>query len=346
MTIHRPFRAVAGVLKALIVSALLWIPIILILAMVLVQPTFRTFPASTRHVSPDGLQNHVLKLAREYVPRNYMNMWNMDAAGIYIRNHFRKSGGRISEQTFHTEGAGEQAGRVRNNTYRNVIASFGPEEGPRIIVGAHYDAAYRSPGADDNASGTAGLIELAYLLGRTELKQRVDLVALTLEEPPFFGTEDMGSARHAEALQQDGADVTVMICLEMIGYFSDEPASQRFPSSIIKWLYPDRGNYIAVVGGIGDHKLIRGIKASMRSATDLPVHAMCAPRRYGGLDFSDHRNYWSRGFNAVMVTDTAFYRNSHYHKESDVPETLDYDRMAKVVIGVYEAVVRLANGVD
>jgi len=309
---------------------------LMVVGLMVIQPTFVHYPETTKTVDPLRLRNHVEVLAVEHAPRNYMQQEKLNACAGYIQSQFQQSGGRVSEQAF----------EVMGRTYKNIACSFGPTNGVRIVVGAHYDVCGENPGADDNASGVAGLIELAHLLAHTDLEQPVELVAFTLEEPPFFSSDDMGSAHHAARLRKDGVDVEVMICLEMIGFFRDEPGSQHFPSLVLRMLYPDEGNYIAVVGGFSDRKQIRMMKASMRGATDLPVHAMCAPRAYGGMDLSDQRNYWSRGYNAVMVTDTAFFRNSNYHRLSDTPDTLDYERMAKVVRGVYEAVVRMANEPD
>lgn len=306
---------------------------VVVAALTTIQPTFKDYLLSEQRVSADRLQRHVEVLSEKHAPRSYKWVTNLDACADYISGQFKDSGASVSEQTYD----------VKGNTYRNVIASFGPETDSRIVVGAHYDSCGDTPGADDNASGVAGLIELSHLLGQAGLKQRVELVAYTLEEPPFFRSVNMGSARHAYRLRKNNVEVDAMICLEMIGCFRDEKGSQRFPSTFLKLLYPDRGNYIAVIGSIGDRKLIRHMKSTMRGATDLPVHAMCAPKGFPGLDFSDHRNYWANDYTAVMITDTSFFRNGHYHLVSDTPETLDYDRMTKVVIGVYEAVVRMAN---
>ncbi|MEN7973817.1 MAG: M28 family peptidase [Verrucomicrobiota bacterium] len=298
-----------------------------------VQPSFEQYPPSEKPVDPIRLQTHVSMLSETFAPRNYMCLWNLEKTAGYISNHFAQANGKMSEQVYEVEG----------RKYRNVIVSFGPETGPRIVVGAHYDSCGNTPGADDNASGVAGLIELAYLLGQAELNQRIELVAYTLEEPPFFASGNMGSARHAYMLRKSGVDVEAMLCLEMIGYFSDREGSQRFPSPLLRMIYPDTGNYIAIIGSMGDRKLAKQVKISMRSAADLPVHCMCAPKGYPGIDFSDHRNYWNNGYTAVMITDTAFMRNPAYHGSSDTTDSLDYDRMAKVVQGVYEAVVRMAN---
>jgi hypothetical protein len=300
------------------------------------QPIRTRYPSSNQKVSAGKLRGHVEMLSVQFAPRNYKRIWNLNKCADYILAQFRESGAKVSEQSFEVDG----------KIYRNVIASFGAQTESRIVVGAHYDSCQDTPGADDNASGVAGLIELAHLLGRTELKQHVQLVAYTLEEPPYFRTGNMGSARHAYSLRRHDEKVEIMISLEMIGYFSDKKGSQLYPSPLLKMFYPDTGNYIAIIGSYSDRKFVRRIKAYMRGASDLPVYSMCAFKSFPGLDYSDHLNYWNHGYKAVMVTDTAFMRNLNYHGPSDTFERLDYERMSDVVIGVYEAVVRLANNGD
>jgi Zn-dependent M28 family amino/carboxypeptidase len=134
-----------------------------------------------------------------------------------------------------------------------------------------------------------------------------------------------------------------MLSLEMLGYFSDAPESQSYPNDLLRLFYPTRGNYIAVVGKLDQPWVVRRVKAAMRSAASLPVYSINAPRSMPGVDFSDHRNFWEAGYDAAMITDTAFYRNPHYHTSRDTPEKLDYKRMAMVVQGVYAAVVALAR---
>jgi Zn-dependent M28 family amino/carboxypeptidase len=220
---------------------------------------------------------------------------------------------------------------------------FGPEAGERLVVGAHYDAFGPYPAADDNASGVAGLIELAYLLGQHPPALAVELVAFTLEEPPYFRTAEMGSAVHAQSLKAAGVTVRVMFSLEMIGYFSDAPDSQRFPVPLLSLCYPSRGNFITVAGNVGEGLLVRRIKRAMSGASELPVYSINAPRLIPGLDFSDHLNYWQAGYPAVMITDTAFFRNRNYHTMQDTADKLDYRRMAQVVEGVMAAVVALSQ---
>ncbi|HYO16145.1 MAG TPA: M28 family peptidase [Thermoanaerobaculia bacterium] len=290
-------------------------------------------PAAAPPVQPARLAAHVRMLTEDFVPRDEAHPENLDRAASYIRQVFESTGGRVEEQPF----------QVRGRTYRNVIAHFGPQTRERIVVGAHYDAAGPLPGADDNASGVAGVLELAHLLGRTAPPAHVELVAYTLEEPPYFAGPMMGSVFHAASLKKQGVKVRAMICLEMIGYFTDEPRSQRFPHPSLRLLYPSTGNFIAVVGRIGQGSLAGRIKKSMKRSAPLPVHSINAPRWLPGVDFSDHRSYWEAGWDAVMITDTAFYRNDNYHTAADTADTLDYGRMALVVQGL-DAAVRAEAG--
>jgi Zn-dependent M28 family amino/carboxypeptidase len=181
------------------------------------------------------------------------------------------------------------------------------------------------------------------MLGRERLASRVELAAYAPEEPPYFGGDAMGSAVHARWLKEADKGVTAMICLEMLGCFSDVEGSQSVPVSALRFFYPSRGDFAAVVGRIPETALVRRVKGAMLSASDLPVRSIDAPSGLPGIDLSDHLSFWRAGFPAVMVTDTAFYRNPRYHTAEDVPETLDYARMAKVVAGVARAVLDLSG---
>lgn len=290
-------------------------------------------PSLQRRVDPSRLEAHVRKLSVELTPRDEGHTENLDRVAAYIKAEFSQTSASVSEQEY----------RVRGKLYRNVIADFGPETEERVVVGAHYDTAGPLPGADDNASGVAGLIELARLLDGQRLAVRVELVAFSLEEPPYFRTTGMGSAIHAESLRQQNVRVRAMLSLEMIGYFSDAPGSQRLPSPVLSAFYPSTGNFIGVVGRMSDWSLVRRTKAALRNASPLPVYSINAPVFIAGVDFSDQLNYWNAGYDAVMITDTAFYRNPNYHTADDTAERLDYKRMAMVVEGVFAAVVELAR---
>jgi hypothetical protein len=298
------------------------------------QPLF--FTVAKPHVppvSPARLETHVRMLSETFSPRDATHPDNLDRVAAYLRHEFMQVQGRVSEQPY----------IVAGRTYRNVLALFGPDTKERIVVGAHYDTAGMQPGADDNASGVAGLIELASLLREASLPLCVELVAFTLEEESHLFSAPMGSAVHAASLRQHNIPVRVMFSLEMIGYFTDAPHSQRFPLPFLTTVYPSQGNFIAIVGDLSQGLVVRQIKQAMRSASSLPVHSLNAPRFVPGVDFSDHRNYWQAGYHAVMVTDTAFYRNARYHTDHDTAATLDYERMAMVVQGVYAAVLAFAH---
>ena len=295
------------------------------------QPTLQKNTPSKLSVDRRRLEEHVTMLSEAFHPRNYSEIENLRKTKEYIANHFESAGAKVKLQNYD----------VSNQVYSNVIGSFGEGKGRKVIVGAHYDSYENTPGADDNASGVSGLLELAYLFGSTEVEREVELVAYTLEEPPFFGSDQMGSYIHASSLNEGSEEITGVVVLEMIGYFSDTRNSQGSPALLFKLIYPKRGNFIAVVGRLDHRAFTKRVKVGMKGATDLPVYSINAPRKLPGIDFSDHRNYWPFGMNAVMVTDTAFYRNKEYHGPGDTSDRLDFDKMAKVVVSVFESIVDL-----
>ena len=289
------------------------------------QPMVKSIASTPPAADAAALERHVREFSVTLHPRSFEHYANLQRAADYILAAFIAAGAETDAQKYDVDGV----------VYRNLIARFGPADGPLIVIGAHYDSASDTPGADDNASGVAGLLELARLLAAHPPPQPVELVAYTLEEPPYFRTGAMGSFRHARALSESNRDVRLMMSLEMIGYFRDEPGSQTFPVKLLGSLYPDAGNFITVVGRFGGFSDVRRVKALFRGATDLPVESINAPAKVPGVDFSDHASYWHFGMPAVMITDTAFFRNHHYHGAGDTPDTLDYARMAKVVQAVY-----------
>jgi Zn-dependent M28 family amino/carboxypeptidase len=306
-----------------------------------VQPFVSPLPSPPVAIDAARLKADVKHLSVDLYPRSYDQFDSIDRAARFIHDEFARSGGRVSYQDV----------AVEESRYRNVIVRFGPDIGPVRVIGAHYDSfadvgidtddargyspRTHTPGADDNASGVAGLLELARLLGRKPPAHAVELVAYTLEEPPHFRTGHMGSAWHARALKASGREVEFMLSLEMIGRFSDRPGSQRYPLRGMGRLYPDRGDFVILVGKMSDFAALRRLKAIMAGASDLPVHSINAPPLLQGIDFSDHLSYWREGYPAFMVSDTAFLRSHTYHQASDTYDKLDYARMAKVVQAVY-----------
>jgi len=298
------------------------------------QPTWPHTFGSSDGADRRRLEQHVYFLTTVVLPRNVKHMRNLDASAEYIRDEFRQAGARISEQRF----------VARKQLFRNIVAEFGPTDGrqPLLIVGAHYDAfgeIGNLPGADDNASGTAALLEIARVLGTKHVSRPVMLVAYANEEPPFFGSEQMGSAIHASWLAQTGRPVAGMICLEMVGYYT---AEQPWNSWLLGLMYPHRGDFVAIAGGWSDRELTRYTKMAMSSVHGLRVVSFTARREW--LDASDQRNYWSHNWTAVMVTDTAYLRNPNYHTMRDTADSLDYERMAKVVDGCVAAILNFGSG--
>jgi Zn-dependent M28 family amino/carboxypeptidase len=289
------------------------------------QPFVSASTSSDVTIDQAALEQHVRMLAVTLHPRSVDNLANLDRAADYVLEQLRATGAETSEQAVEADG----------KQFRNLIARFGPRDGPVLVIGAHYDSCGDTPGADDNASGVAGLLELARLLVANPPAQSVELVAYTLEEPPYFRTDSMGSVWHARSLSLAKREVRLMLSLEMIGFYRDTAKSQSYPLAPLKLLYPDEANFIAIVAPFGDFGATRRVKALFRGATDLPAVSINAPRFVQGVDFSDHASYWRFEMPAMMITDTSFLRNPNYHGSGDTPETLDYVRMAKVVRAVH-----------
>jgi len=293
---------------------------------VYIAPDFAPAPTA----NSERLEADVRYLAGIKPARSSRQRGSLDRAANYIADSFAAAGCESYEQEF----------TVDHVEYRNIICSFGPKDAPRLVIGAHYDV-YDGAGADDNASGVAGLIELARLIAveKPALEHRLDLVAFTLEEPPHFRAESMGSYIHARGLLKEGATLKLMISVEMIGFYSDDPGSQSYPLGFLEWLYPDEANFIGVVGGLVDRSSVARVKSLMSVSDNLPVYSINAPAALTGVDFSDHWSFWQNGLPALMVTDTAFLRNPNYHEPTDTPDTLDYRRMALAVDGLYQVAV-------
>jgi len=294
-------------------------------------------PADTGDFAPDlpdartRIDEVLRVLSVDLVPRSWEHTDNLDEAADWIADVMRLTAEEVRLQEY----------TVHDITYTNVIGRYGPDTDEVVVVGAHYDNYGPYPGADDNTSGVAGLLTLADALGDADLERRVELVAYTLEEPPFFAGPNMGSEVHAASLE-DGGDVVIgMICMDMIGYFSDEPGSQLYPSGMPP-IFGDVGDFLFVVGRPDQGAFLWPLVDGLDDHSEVPVHGVATD--YEGSDFSDHRNYWSRDWNAVLITDTASYRNTAYHTANDTMDRLDIDRMAMLIPAFEEVVVDLANG--
>jgi hypothetical protein len=329
-------RLLRSVLRIVVLVVVVSIAGLIVVGGLIRQPCFGSVdgPPGPR-ADAEHLRRDVVRLTTGFGPRNAARHPEaVDTVARFLASELATAGGDITLRPYEA-----QVWRGEAVRQRNVVARFGGSEGPVVVVGAHYDVAGDLPGADDNASGVAGLLELARLLGRHHPQGPVELVAYSTEEPPFFGSNQMGSAIHALDLVEDGTDVKCMLCLEMIGYFVDDPEVE---GSALDLFYPRDGRFIAIVGRWQDRSLARTIKRCFRGATRLPVYSYSGPAAVGA-DLSDHRNYWAHGIPAVMVSDTAFLRNPNYHTAADTADTLDYDNMARVVDGVLSAVLHLSR---
>ena len=282
----------------------------------------------------NNLREHVRVLSSEIGERNMDRYENLQAAGHYIVETLRGLGYSVEFQPYLVEGK-----EVRNLIATHPARRLSEET---IIVGAHYDSIVGSPGADDNASGVSGLLELARLFSRGPNSKTLKFIAFTNEEPPYFQTREMGSRVYARWAKEQGEKIVAMICLEMIGYYRDRRGSQQYPPGL-GFFYSDTGNFISIVGHLRYRGLLRKIKVAFQEHSTLPVESIAGLSLIPGVDFSDHASFWREGFPAVMITDTAFYRNPHYHSVSDTLETLDYQRMAEVVKGLYHVLIALAQ---
>jgi len=278
----------------------------------------------------DYLRQVVAMLASEIGVRSYNDLDRLERTAAYISDQFTSFGYQVTRQPFVFQG----------NTYHNIIAELTGGASPEtlLIIGAHYDAVRTTPGADDNASGIAGLLGLAWELANARMEGTVRFVAFALEEWPVYRSSNMASYHYAKSLAEKNERVDGMICLEMIGYFCDREGCQHYPFPFMNLTFPKTGNYIAMVGNLRSKAFTERIAKGFKNATDLPLVTLNAPAIVVGIDFSDHWSFGKFGYPALMVTDTAFYRNPHYHAPTDLPETLDYERMAKVVEGLISAI--------
>jgi hypothetical protein len=265
--------------------------------------------------------------------RNYLNLDSLAEVCLYIKEQFTKAGLLIEEQKWIADG----------REYTNIIGIYNKDKVKRLIVGAHYDVCGNQPGADDNASAVAGLLETARLIGsnKPNIDYRIDFVAYCLEEPPFFGTQEMGSFVHAKYLYENNIEVIGMICYEMIGFFSDKPNSQPFPDIKMAKIYPSTGNFIVVVGIISHKKFNDKVHSLMMKNSKIDVQVISFPSGDGLAGLSDQRNYWHFGYSALMINDTSFLRNPNYHLPSDTIETLDFVKITEVVNSSYNAIIEI-----
>jgi Zn-dependent M28 family amino/carboxypeptidase len=290
-------------------------------------------PSPSEIAIQERLRRDVRALASDIGPRNVRHPEALEAAARHIQARLEKLGYQVTPQAFVTDG------RPVRNLATEIRGTTRPDQ--IIVVGAHYDTHQDTPGADDNASGVAALLEVADLLRRRTLRRTVRFVFFVNEEPPYFQRSLMGSRVYAKLLRSRGENVVAMLSLETMGYFADGKRTQHYPPPF-NLFYPDVGNFMGFVGNRASRALVERVVASFRQHAVLPSEGLAAPGWIPGVGWSDHWAFWKEGYPGVMVTDTAPFRNPHYHKLTDTPETLDYRRLTAAVLGLVGVISDLA----
>lgn len=280
------------------------------------------------------LRQDVQKLAVDIGARNGGESEKLNAAKTFLETALTESGYTVKRQTY----------QIDNQSCTNLEVERSGTERPDevIVVGSHYDSAFNSPGANDNATGAAATLELARMFAKQPSRRTLRFVEFTNEEPPFFWTENMGSLVYAKQLKARQEKIVAMLSLETMGYFSDTVGSQKYPFPI-GLLYPNQGNFIAFIGNLKSGDLVRRSIASFRHHTKFPSEGAVLPAWVPGVGWSDQWSFWQQGYPGIMVTDTAPYRYPYYHREDDTPDKIDFARLARVVSGLAEVISGLAE---
>jgi len=281
-----------------------------------------------------NLRRHVHRLAEEIGERNLQHPEALHAAEDYINQTWQQQGYTVERQAY----------LERNIQCANLeVTREGNARAEQIIlIGAHYDTVYGSPGANDNGSGLGVLLELSRLFQSETTNMSLRFVAFVNEEPPFFFSGRQGSNIYAKAIRERGDDIRLMLALETMGYYSGDPHSQAYPT-LFKYFYPNTGNFISFVTNFGSRREMLKLAKAFRQATDFPLQHVATFSFIPGVGWSDHLSFWRQNYKALMVTDTAFYRYPYYHSSDDTPEKLDYTQLAQVCDGLFKALRHLAN---
>ncbi len=296
------------------------------------------------------LRGHVSELSSVIGARSLTKSpGGLERAACYIEDKFSAAGLKPTRQSFAVSGYlndGIFGASHATQSTANIVAEITGADGKAsevVIVGAHYDAVQDCPGANDNGTGVAALIEMAKSLAHQKFARTVRFVAFTNEEPPFFRSDDMGSYRYAKSCKERGDNIVAMFSLETLGYYSDKPDSQKFPLPALAALYPKTGNFVTFVGNIESRDLISSCASRFIAQTKFPTQTLAAPKELTGVDFSDQLSFWRLGYPGVMVTDTAPYRYPFYHTSQDTVDKIDFDSLARVSDGLNAMVRELAK---
>jgi Peptidase family M28 len=276
----------------------------------------------------EELRANVQKLAGEIGERNMWHYAQLNTAADFIEDSFSRAGLRTRRDSYDTRG----------QPCHNIEAEISGNRPEIIVIGGHYDSVFGSPGANDNGTGAAATLALARRFARVNPKHTLRFVAFVNEEPPYFLSGEMGSQVYARRCKERGEKISAMISLETIGYFSDAPDSQTYPSPGLSVFYPKVGNFIGFVSNVKSRTLLRRVITIFRKHAKIPSEGASLPAFIPGVSWSDQWSFWQQGYPAIMVTDTAPFRYPYYHSSNDTPDKLDYDRFTLVVSGMEKVI--------
>jgi hypothetical protein len=282
----------------------------------------------------DRLSAEVSYLTVNIGDRSFVRPQSLRVASDYLSGCLREQGYTVIEHPYSVDG----------EKVNNLEASLAGTDGRlgQVIVGAHYDSVAGTVGANDNGTGVAAVLEIARLMRQLKLRRTVRFVLFVNEEPPYFQTSQMGSRIYAHQLRSEGLPVSAMISLETIGFYSDEPGSQKYPP-VLSLFYPSQGNFVTFVGNLESRGLVRESVRGFRESTRFPSEGIAAPADWLGVGWSDQWSFWKEGYPGIMVTDTAPFRYHYYHTPNDTVDKVNFDRTARVVEGIRKVVEELAN---
>jgi len=284
------------------------------------------------------LQAHVQLLAGDIGVRNVLHPAALNDAALYIENEWSHQGYPVRRLAYEVSGV--------HCANLEVVRNGNARQREILLVGAHYDSVMGSPGANDNASGVAALLEISRKFAYIEPAMTVRFVAFVNEEPPFFMSDQQGSMVYARSSRHRGDDIRLMVSLETIGWYSNGPGSQHYPP-LFNLFYPDRANFIGMVSDFRSRAAMRRLAQAFREHSGFPLQTAATFRFIPGVSWSDHCSFWRHGYQAVMITDTAPYRYPHYHSASDTPDKLAYPELSRVTLGLCAAFMDIARtGLD
>ncbi|OKH52201.1 aminopeptidase [Calothrix sp. HK-06] len=282
----------------------------------------------------DSLQKEIKIIGSDIGKRNYSYYENLQATASFLKSGFQNARYTVNEQKYN----------IGNQTYSNLEVEIRGSKRPNeiVIIGAHYDSAFTSNGANDNGSGAAAVLELGRRFVDKKPSRTLRFVEFVNEEPPFFWTDNMGSLVYAKRCKERKENIVAMLSLETMGYFSDTANSQKYPFPL-NYIYPSTGNFIAFIGNVKSSGFVKNVIKMFRNSTKFPSQGAALPAQVPGAGWSDQWSFWQQGYSGVMVTDTAPFRYPYYHTQEDTPNKIDYARLSRVVYGLEQVIDKLVE---